>query len=333
MKTSDFDFPLPESLIAGKPLPERDSSRLLVLNRGGGIHDRRFHELGRYLRKGDILLLNDTKVLPFRLRGMKPDGRSLEMLLVRDLSDNRWEIMSRGRYTGEVTISDKVRARVHKGETAELIFTGDLRDMLRECGEMPLPPYIKRRADRTDKERYQTVYAEAEGSVAAPTAGLHFTKELLERLRDKGVLIRRLTLHVGKGTFVPIRSERLKEHLMETEHFRMDKDLIDEIRGRNGRLVAVGTTTARAIEGYFSGRYVPEGGVNGAVFGRTDTFIYPGYRFRAVDSLITNFHLPRSTPLMLVSALCGRERLLKAYGHAVGKTYRFFSYGDAMLIQ
>lgn len=332
MKTSDFDFDLPRSLIAQKPAPERDLSRLMVLQKGGEILDRRFTDLPGYLREGDMLLLNRTKVLPLRLRGIRPDGRSIEMLLVRSIKGRKWEVMSRGGYTGEAVISEKLRVYLDKGKTAELTFTGDLMDLLWEHGEMPLPPYIKRKADRSDKERYQTVYAEAEGSLAAPTAGLHFTEEMLKEIEDKGVLVRRLTLHVGRGTFIPIRTGLVNDHAMEAERFEIDVQLVEEINNLKGRLIAVGTTATRAIEGLLSGRAATEDNGGGTIKGSTDLFIYPGFRFRAVDGLVTNFHLPRSTPLMLASALFGLENLLRAYAHAVGKKYRFFSYGDAMLI-
>lgn len=331
MKTSDFDFPLPEGLIAKRPLPERDTSRLLVVNKSGAIKDRHFTDLPAYLRAGDMLVLNRTKVLPMRLWGTKPNGKLLHLLLVKNLSRQKWEILSPGRYTGPLTIAEGFSALVTDGKTAELDYEGDLKELLWRHGEMPLPPYIKRRADEHDKKRYQTVYAEEEGSIAAPTAGLHFTNALLQRIKDMGVIIRYLTLHVGTGTFTPIRADLIDEHRMDSEYFEIDHALIDEIQARTGRLIAVGTTTTRALEGYLSGRCVQQPSKNGIVRGSTDIFIYPGYGFRAVDGLITNFHLPGSTPLMLVSAICGREILFKAYDHAIRKQYRFFSYGDAML--
>jgi S-adenosylmethionine:tRNA ribosyltransferase-isomerase len=332
MRAEDYDFPLPERLIAGYPPARRDSSRLLVLRRGGRVEHRTFTDLPGYLEEGDMLLLNKTKVLPVRLRGRKPGGGELEMVLVKNLSGNRWEVMSRGRYSGLLEISEKLSAEIHGGETAELRYEGELKDILWETGEMPLPPYIKRRARPEDKERYQTVYAEKEGSIAAPTAGLHFTRGLLESISLKGVLVRYLTLHVGRGTFTPMRTERVEGHRMEEELFEIDTALIEEIKQLQGRLIAVGTTTTRAVEGLLSGRAGPVQAGNGTVRGSTDIFIYPGYVFRAVKGLVTNFHLPRSTPLMLVSALAGREKILNSYGEAIGKSYRFFSYGDAMLI-
>jgi S-adenosylmethionine:tRNA ribosyltransferase-isomerase len=332
MRTDDFDFRLPKSLIASRPAAKRDSSRLLVLHKGGRIEHGGFHDLIEHLLPGDMLLLNRTKVLPMSLSGTKPGGGSMDLLLVRNISHNKWEILSTGGFTGELHISERLRAHIREGKTAELKFEGDLGDILWECGRMPLPPYIKRKADRTDKERYQTVYARDEGSIAAPTAGLHFTKELLRRIALKGVLIRYLTLHVGKGTFIPVRTERVGEHVMEPEHFQIDTRLVEEISTLRGRLLAVGTTTTRAIEGLLSGIHSQLISMNGILAGSTDMFIYPGHEFRAVTGLLTNFHLPRSTPLMLTAALAGRENLLRAYSAATGLNYRFFSYGDAMLI-
>jgi S-adenosylmethionine:tRNA ribosyltransferase-isomerase len=332
MKTSDFDFNLPSSLIAQKPVPKRDNSRLLVLQKNGDFLDRQFTDLPEYLREGDMLLLNKTKVLPMKIRGMSHDGRSIEILLVRNLIGNSWEVMSKGGYTGEVVICENLKVRLDKGTTAELEFTGNLNELLWEHGEMPLPPYIKRPADQSDKERYQTVYAETEGSIAAPTAGLHFTEKILKEIEDKGVLVRRLALHVGKGTFIPIRTDVINAHAMESERFEIDASLVEEVKNLRGRLIAVGTTATRAIEGLFSGGAVVEESGNGTVWGSTDLFIYPGFDFSAVDGLVTNFHLPQSTPLMLASALSGLENILRAYEHAIGNDYRFFSYGDAMLI-
>jgi S-adenosylmethionine:tRNA ribosyltransferase-isomerase len=332
MSLTDFDFALPKELIAYEPAQERDGSRLLVLSKDGGTEHRRFSDLHEYLKPGDMLLLNMTKVLPFRLFGTKQSGEGLDILLVRNIEGKSWEILSRGSYTGPLYVSDRLTAHVHAGRTAEIEYEGDLRDILWEQGHMPLPPYIKRPANRMDKERYQTVYARDEGSIAAPTAGLHFTEKLLEKLKDKGVLLRFLTLHVGRGTFTPIRAEQVHDHQMEPECFEVQKSLLDEIKALRGRLIAVGTTTTRAIEGLLGGKSTGLTSRNGTLQGATDIFICPGHRFRAVTCLITNFHLPRSTPLMLTAALCGREKLLSAYSEAIGRRYRFFSYGDAMLI-
>ncbi len=333
MKTSDFDFPLPEDLIAQEPLDRRDASRLMVLDRHGGkAAHREFTDIPEYLAPGDMLILNRTRVLPMRLRGIKRNGLPLEILLVKQLGPKRWEVMTKGSYTGRVSISDRISATIERGEVVELDYEGDLRDILWSEGEMPLPPYLKRRAHEGDKQRYQTVYATEDGSIAAPTAGLHFTPEVIDKLEESGVRIRYLTLHVGRGTFTPIRSENADEHVMEEEHFEIPASLVEEIQNRSGRLITVGTTSTRALEGYFSGQYEARDSSNGTVRGSTSVFIRPGHRFRAIDGLLTNFHLPRSTPLMLASALCGRENLLRAYGEAVARNYRFFSYGDAMLI-
>lgn len=344
MKTADFDFPLPEELIAKEPAPERGGSRLMVFDRdGGNVSHRAFSDLPLYLNTGDILLLNDTRVLPCRLRGTKPNGRELEVLLVRPIGPDaeadvqRWEVLSPGGYTGPLDIAPGVSAMMRGGLEAELHFKGQLRDVLMAHGEMPLPPYLKRRAREDDRKWYQTEYASKDGSIAAPTAGLHFTRPMLEALGKKGVLLRYLTLHVGKGTFMPIRVEEVSQHEMLSEHFEIGRGLLDEIRTRKGRLFTVGTTATRAIEAAISGRYEPVGepvreGGDEVIRGSTDIFISPGYEFRAVDALLTNFHLPRSTPLMLVSALTGRLELLHAYANAVSENYRFFSYGDAMLV-
>lgn len=334
MKVADFDFFLPKNLIAKKPLRERDSSRLLVLYRDGMIDHRRFSDLAAYLNPGDMLLMNNTKVFPARLTGYKKTGGILEILLIREMEDNVWEVLSKGRYTGTLKISEKLQAVLQDGKTAVFQYSGDFMDIIWKCGDMPLPPYIRRLPDASDKERYQTVYAKKEGSIAAPTAGLHFTERLFQEIIKKGIIVRELTLHVGVGTFRPIRSETIEGHFMEPEYFDIDMDLISEIervKASGKRIVAVGTTTTRAIEGFISGKCNVTS-QNGRLKGKTDIFIYPGYRFKIVDSIITNFHLPRSTPLMLVSALCGWEKLRESYEKAMRAKYRFFSYGDAMLI-
>jgi S-adenosylmethionine:tRNA ribosyltransferase-isomerase len=334
MKTADFDFPLPQHLIATRPLKERSGSRLLVLHRDGTKEHRLFSDLPAYLTAGDLLIMNNTKVFPARLAALKPDGSMLEILLVRHTEDNTWEVLSRGNYTGRLRVSDELQIELHEGKTARFICQCDLREVIWKYGAMPLPPYIKRKPDESDKETYQTVYARNEGSIAAPTAGLHFTDTLLGEIRAKGINVRELTLHVGIGTFRPVRAENVEEHCMDTEYFEMDKQLlsdIEETKASGKRIITVGTTTTRAIEGFASGRCVlsPR---NGCLSGMTDMFIYPGYSFRVIDSLVTNFHLPGSTPLMLTSALCGRERLMQSYADAIAKGYRFLSYGDAMLI-
>ena len=359
----DFSFPLPEGLIALRPAPRRDGSRLCVIA-GGPMEHRRFNDLPEYLRKGDLLLLNDSRVLPVRLMGRKKTGGRVEVLLIKEVKDKDrklqdgselWEVLYRGVYSGPLKINDELELELgdfpetgENGRLAKVYHTGDLFEILSRCGQMPLPPYIKRRPDESDKERYQTVYCDNRnmghgragpfgifGSIAAPTAGLHFTPELLGAIREKGVLIRKLTLHVGRGTFMPVKCEKIIEHRMKPEYFEFDRSLIDEIdevRGSGGRVCAVGTTATRAIEGYLSGICELDSNGDGRISGATDIFIHPGYRFRAVDMLVTNFHLPRSTPLMLASAMAGREKLLNAYENAILSGYRFFSYGDAMLI-
>ncbi len=350
MKVADFNFSLPENLIAKRPQKERISSRLLVLHRDGLIEHKWFSALPSYLNKGDMLLINNTKVFPARLTGFKQNGGKLEILLIRKKENNLWEVLSKGRFTGTLKISDELYLELHNGEVAHFKYSGDFMDMIWKYGNMPLPPYIRRLPDESDKERYQTIFAKKEGSVAAPTAGLHFTDRLLKEITSKGIILRELTLHVGLGTFRPIRTENVEEHYMGAERFELDKKLISEIKkikDSGKRVISVGTTTTRALEGYMSGRCTNnskplsppflKGGKaglqNSKVFsGTTNLFIYPGYKFLIVDSLITNFHLPGSTPLMLTAAMCGREKLMKAYKEAIAGRYRFLSYGDAMLI-
>lgn len=334
MKIADFDFALPESLISKRPLKDRANSRLLVLHRDGTVEHKRFSDLPSYLHNGDMLLLNNTKVFPARVIGLKQNGGKLEMLLVRRIDDTAWEVLTRGNFTGMLSISNELQAELVSGNTAKFIYSGDFRDIIWKYGDMPLPPYIKRLPDESDKETYQTVFAKEEGSIAAPTAGIHFTGALLKEITTRGIILRELTLHVGVGTFRPIRSEQVEEHPMDNEYFEIDKKLISEIRETRAsgqRVISVGTTTTRAIEGYSSGRCNVTA-QNGRLKGTTGIFIYPGYRFKVIDSLVTNFHLPRSTPLMLASALCGFNNLMKAYKEAIAREYRFLSYGDAMLI-
>lgn len=332
MRASDFDFSLPESLIANEPVQPRDHCRLLILNREGQIDERYFFHLSDYLEKGDLLLFNNTKVFPARLAGRKKTGGKVEFLLVREIEPFTWEILCRERFTGFLTISKGFSADIKDGRIATIKYDGVLIEKLWQIGEMPLPPYIKRRPDERDKEWYQTVFAERIGSIAAPTAGIHFTPELIEKIRSKGVSVVFITLHVGTGTFRPVKAEDIEDHRMDPEYFEIDKDVlkaIERAKAAGRRVFAVGTTTTRAVEGFFT-----HGGEvhNGLIKGMTDIFIYPGYKFKVIDGLITNFHLPRSTPLYLTSALCGRENLMKAYRFAISKRYRFFSYGDAMLI-
>jgi S-adenosylmethionine:tRNA ribosyltransferase-isomerase len=334
MKTADFDFPLPQHLIAARPLTERSGSRLLVLHRDGTTEHKHFTDLPAYLAAGDMLIMNNTKVFPARLSAFKPDGKMLEILLVRQTGNTTWEVLSRGNYTGRLNISDELQIELHEGKNARLVCQGDLMEAIWKYGAMPLPPYIKRKPDVSDKETYQTVYARNDGSIAAPTAGLHFTEPLLEAIRAKGTRVRELTLHVGIGTFKPVRAKYVEDHRMDAEQFEMDKQLLSDIKETKAsgkRIVTVGTTTTRALEGFASGRCVLSP-LNGRLSGMTDMFIYPGYSFKVIDSLVTNFHLPGSTPLMLTSALCGREKLMQSYADAVARGYRFLSYGDAMLI-
>jgi S-adenosylmethionine:tRNA ribosyltransferase-isomerase len=288
------------------------------------------------------------------LTGTKPTGGRFEFLLVKEIGVDKWEILSKGKYRGEISIAEGFSADIENG-AARFSYSGDFMENVWRCGDMPLPPYIKRKPELVDREWYQTVYAEKEGSIAAPTAGMHFTGELIVRMKDKGVNVRRLTLHVGIGTFKSIKTENLSEHSMDAEYFEIGEEIIEDVKKTKAsgkRVLSVGTTTTRAIEGYISGKWTEE--IEGRhcvtsgepprrescivnhksqnICGYTNIFIYPGYEFRVIDSLITNFHLPRSTPLMLASAFCGAEKLSGAYSVAVSQKYRFFSYGDAMLI-
>jgi S-adenosylmethionine:tRNA ribosyltransferase-isomerase len=334
MKITDFDYTLPEDRISLRPRNERSGSRLLVLHRDGFIEHRLFSDLPSYIENGDMLILNNTKVIPARLKGRKKGGGYIEILLVQRISDEVWEVLSRGSYTGRVRIAEDFEVDLHRGKIAHFHFQGDFMENIWKYGFMPLPPYIKRLPDEYDKGQYQTVYAREEGSIAAPTAGLHFTDDLLREITRKGVSVKEITLHVGTGTFKPIRSDTLEEHQMDAEHFELDAGLLQEIgetKKSGKRVFAVGTTSTRALEGYMSGRCSIVSR-NGKIQGTTDIFLYPGYVFKAVDSLVTNFHLPRSTPLMLASAKCGWDCLLKAYKEALAGEYRFLSYGDAMLI-
>ena len=334
MKAAEYDFFLPEGLIAFRPAERRDASRLLVLHKDGGMEHRLFHEITSFFRSGDLLLINDTKVFPARLTGYKPTGGRLEILLVSEISPGVWNILSREKYNGILQVSRNLSARISEGRTAFFDGCADLMGLIWKDGMMPLPPYIKRPPDASDRERYQTVYAQKEGSIAAPTAGLHFTKELLENLASRHVSVRAVTLHVGTGTFRPVKADNLRDHSMDREFFELDPLLlkeIDDVKLSGGRVIAVGTTATRALEGYLSGR-CDVFASNGTIRGTTDIFIYEGYKPKAVDCLITNFHLPRSTPLMLASVFAGRDKLLNAYRTAISMGYRFFSYGDAMLV-
>jgi len=343
MRLSDFDFDLPAELIAQQPAERRDASRLLVLDRHtGALRDESFSALTRYLRPGDLMVINDTRVLPARLYGVKPTGGRVEVLLVRkasDRDDTEWLAMTRSskpvREGTRLAFGDGLAAVVIDAEHGELRrlrfdWQGDFQAQLERHGRIPLPPYIRRSEEDDDRDRYQTVFAREAGSVAAPTAGLHFTPGVLEELAGRGVEIRPLTLHVGPGTFQPVRVENLAEHRMHREYYEIPETLaaaVNDARRDGRRIVAVGTTTTRALESACG-----DDGLLCPGAGDTEIFITPGFRFRVVDALVTNFHLPRSTLLMLVSAFAGRERVLEAYGHAVKQRYRFFSYGDCMLI-
>ncbi|GAB4488280.1 MAG: tRNA preQ1(34) S-adenosylmethionine ribosyltransferase-isomerase QueA [Thermodesulfovibrionales bacterium] len=334
MKTAEYDFDLPEEAIALRPVKQRDGSRLLVLDRRGGLRHLVFSELPSLLDPGDLLILNDSKVLPAKLIGTKPDGDPFEMILVQELEPGRWRILSKGRYSGPLTLAGRATAQIHRGRTAHFGDAAGLRGLIDRVGLMPLPPYIRRSPDDEDRLRYQTVFARHEGSIAAPTAGLHFTDDLLGRIEGLGVRIRTVTLHVGIGTFRPVKTDRVEDHRMDEESFSLDASLVAEIasvKESGRRVITVGTTATRTIEGLLSGRCRLRTD-NGTISGTTDIFIHEGYRFRAVDGMITNFHLPCSTPLMLAAALAGREKLLESYRTAITMGYRFFSYGDAMLV-
>ena len=339
MKTHDFYYDLPQELIAQTPLEQRDASRLMVLNRQTGeISHRHFHDILGYLNPGDCLVMNDSRVLPARLLGHRPTGGMAEVLLLRDLGNKCWECLVKpGRKLqpgstvifGDGELTATVRDVQEDGNrVVEFHYEGIFLEILERLGKMPLPPYIK--AELADQERYQTVYSREVGSAAAPTAGLHFTKELLEEIRAKGVKTAFVTLHVGLGTFRPVKAEEITEHHMHSELCMMSAetaDILNETRKNGGRIVCVGTTSCRTLESL-----VGEDGTFCAASRWTDIFIYPGYRFRAMDALITNFHLPESTLVMLVSAFAGREHVLHAYEEAVKERYRFFSFGDAMFI-
>ena len=339
MKTHDFWYDLPEELIAQTPLERRDSSRLMVLNRQTGeISHRHFYDIPDYLRPGDCLVMNDSRVLPARLLGHRPTGGAVEVLLLRDLGEKKWEclckpgrkmqvgqevIFGNGELTATVTQVQEDGNRV-----VEFHYQGIFLEVLERLGKMPLPPYIK--AELQDQERYQTVYSREVGSAAAPTAGLHFTKELLEKIREKGINEAFVTLHVGLGTFRPVKTEEITEHHMHSELCMMNAetaDMLNATRRNGGRIICVGTTSCRTLESL-----VNADGSFEAKTKWTDIFIYPGYAFKAMDGLITNFHLPESTLVMLVSAFAGREHVLNAYAEAVKERYRFFSFGDAMFI-
>lgn len=392
MQLSDFDFHLPEESIALRPNPSRSMSRLLLLDKKNGkVTHGTFADICAHLHAGDLLLLNDTRVIPARLKGKRPTGGAVELLLTEKISDDkvssddkageheeRWRCIgkpAKGLGVGATVLFDHgVSARVTAvalDGTREVLFAGLPEGVSAPValGEIPLPPYINRPVESLDTEQYQTVYARHDGAVAAPTAGLHFTKELLKEIAAKGVTVKYITLHVGPGTFLPVRVDNVKEHSMQSERYSIGVDVVEailETKQKGGRVVAVGTTTTRAIEGAWqsmkeddskegqeaslleslvggsieertagdeSGGSLEDGVPGAVVEGSTDIFIYPGFEFQVIDALITNFHLPRSTLIMLVSAMAGKDNILQAYSEAVKEGYRFYSYGDAMLIE
>jgi len=337
MRIEEFDYLLPKGMIAQYPKENRASSRLLVYERSkGSIEHLFFKDIIKYFHEGDLLVLNESKVFPARLRGKKKTGGMVEVLLLKQIAQKKWLCLLKGIKGGTVAseiLIDGIEARIKRiqyGWQIDFIYSGDEYDFIREHGEMPLPPYIKRSEKHyNDFERYQTVYAKIEGSIAAPTAGFHFTEALLEEIKGMGVTIAKITLHIGIGTFSLIKEKSIEEHAMEAEYYCITPDVLRliksaKIEGR--RVIACGTSSVRTLETIFStnGNFQYEG--------YTDLFIYPGYKFKAVDALITNFHLPRSTPLLLTSAFVGKENLLKCYREAIENGYRFYSYGDAMLI-
>ena len=340
MKTSDFFYELPQELIAQDPLSDRSSSRLLVMNKATGVIEHKiFKDIKQYLKEGDCLVLNDTKVIPARLLGTKEDtGAAVEVFLLKRQSDSEWETLVRpGRKLREgarVSFGDgelvcEIRKVLPDGNRlVEFEFNGIFEEILDRLGQMPLPPYITKKL--SDKDRYQTVYAKNKGSAAAPTAGLHFTKDLLKEIEEAGVKICYVTLHVGLGTFRPVKVDDVRDHHMHSEWYQVSSesaDIINDTKRSGGRVICVGTTSCRTLESATG-----EDGFVRAGSKDTDIFIYPGYDFKIMDGLITNFHLPESTLLMLVSAFAGKENIMKAYGEAIRERYRFFSFGDAMLL-
>lgn len=340
MKTDDFDYFLPKELIAQTPLKKRDTSRMMVLDKKTGeFKDQVFTDLINYLNPGDTIVLNDTKVIPARLIGHKPDtGAVIEVLMLKDLGDDEWECLSKpAKRIKEGTIvrfSDDLYCKcTYVGNDGirryKFVYDGIFLEILDKLGEMPLPPYITAKLE--DKNRYQTVYAKNPGSAAAPTAGLHFTKEYLEKIKEKGINIAYVTLHVGLGTFRPVAVEDVTKHDMHSEYYILSKEtasLLNKTRNSGNKIVAIGTTSTRTLE-----TVADETGHFKESSGNTKIFIYPGYKFKGIDCLLTNFHLPKSTLIMLVSALAGKENILKAYKHAVDEKYRFFSFGDCMFIK
>jgi S-adenosylmethionine:tRNA ribosyltransferase-isomerase len=338
MKLSSFDYNLPPELIAKSPAEKRDSSRLMVLHRDDGrIEHRKFNDIVEYLNPSDILVVNNTKVIPARLIGHKKQtGGEVEILLLRHESENLWNCLVRPGRRLMPGAKVEFKEGLMEGEIIEhreggqrlVRFThqGDFYQTLEKVGQVPLPPYIDRQPQEADKGRYQTIYAKEEGAVAAPTAGLHFTPDLMAAIKNKGVEVLEILLHVGWGTFKGVEADDIRDHRMDAEYYKISREVADKLKnGKTGnrRIIAIGTTTSRALESF---------GQSGKLSDWTEIFIYPPYRFKIVDSLVTNFHLPKSTLIMLVSALAGRENVMKAYREAISERYRFYSYGDAMMV-
>lgn len=341
MDVKEFDYDLPDELIAQKPKENRDESQLMCLNKNNGeIKEEIFKNIIDYVNPNDMIIFNNSEVIPARLYGKKiPTGTDIEILLLNEIEEGKWEVLVKpGKrvkkgvkvsFGNDLLIGEAVEYTDFGGRIMEFSYEGEFSEIIDKLGEMPLPPYINRKLDNPD--RYQTVYAKKRGSAAAPTAGLHFTNQLLADLKDKGVNIGYLTLHVGLGTFRPVRTDKVEEHDMHSEYYELEQSVVDKIKEtkkNNGRIIAVGTTVTRTLESVAT----QNDGKLKASKGWTDIFIYPGYEFKAIDALITNFHLPKSTLLMLVSAFAGKENIMKAYHKAVEKEYRFFSLGDAMFI-
>lgn len=334
MRLSEFDFVLPRNRIAQYPANERNSSRLLLLHRKREeIEHRMFKDIIEYFQAGDVLVLNNTRVIPARLYGKKPSGGKVEILLMKEYQANKWQAIVRGMHQGSIALKNGVSGFISRNNgVATITFHDDIKKALREIGIIPLPPYIKRPAHSLDDQRYQTVYAEKDGAIAAPTAGLHFTKEVLNRIKRKGVSVKKLTLHIGYGTFKPVFCQEIEQHRMEEEYYEIPETtarIINRAKCTGKRVIATGTTVTRALETAATGD--ADGKIRSGR-GKSELFIYSGYTFKVIDGLITNFHLPKSTPFILTAAFSGLELLKKTYLDALHGNYRFFSYGDAMLI-